>query len=107
MISEISDWFTLPDGTLIRVFGGQKLPHLLSRYAIEKNFMQEVYCHIAIRLSTTLHNTKKVPWNFIPFHIGFNLNLDINTKTYKYNYKYTNVVEITLHFINIEEVKNA
>lgn len=41
-VVEIADWYDSPGGTFIRVFGKEKLSHVLPRYATNKLFMQEV-----------------------------------------------------------------
>lgn len=69
-ISEIVDWFTSLDGTLIRVFDRQNSLHLLPRYTTNKIFMQEVSYHLAIGLSAALHMKKKAPWPNLPMQIG-------------------------------------
>jgi len=66
VIIDIADWYASLDGTFIRVFGGEKPPHVLPRYATEKLIMQEVSYHLATRLSATLHSKKKAPWPTLP-----------------------------------------
>lgn len=40
-VSELAGWFASPNGTYLRVFGGQKSPHLLPRYATDKLVMKK------------------------------------------------------------------
>jgi len=69
-VLEIANWFASPDGTFLRAFSGQKLPHILSRYAINKLVMQEVSYHLSIGLSIALHRKKKTPCLTLPMQIG-------------------------------------
>lgn len=49
-LAEISDWFSSPDGTYLKVLDYQKLSHLLSRYSTNKLVMHEVAYHLSIYL---------------------------------------------------------
>ena len=70
MILNIADWYASSCGTFITVFGGEKPSHILPRYSMENMVMQEVSCHLSIRLSIGLHRKNKAPWPFLPLWIG-------------------------------------
>ena len=65
-ISELANWFPLPDGTYLRVFGGNKPPHQLPRYANDKMIMEDVDYHISVGFSGVLQRKKKAPWPTLP-----------------------------------------
>lgn len=69
VILNITDWYASPGGTFIRVFGEEKPPHVLLRYATYKLVMQEVTYHLSIGLSVGLHRKKKAPWPTLPLWI--------------------------------------
>ena len=70
VVSELVDLFASSNDTFLRVFGGQKSPHLLSRYAIDKLVMQEVAYHLSAGLLGVLHRKKKAHWPVLPLQIG-------------------------------------
>lgn len=47
---ELADWFASPDETYLKMFGSQKSPHILPRYATDKLVMQEFAYHISTGL---------------------------------------------------------
>ena len=60
-IVNISYWYASPDGTFIKVFGGEKPPHVLPRFSMDKFFMQDIAYHISIGLLAGMHRRKKAP----------------------------------------------
>ena len=58
----IADWYASPSGTIIRLFGKAKPPHVLPRYATDKLITREVSYHLATWLPVGLQRKKKEPW---------------------------------------------
>ena len=61
VIVDIAFWYASLSSTLIIVFGREKPPHVLPRYATDKLIMQEVSYHLTTRLLASLHRMKKAP----------------------------------------------
>ena len=68
-ISEITDWYASPYATFLRVFSGEKSPHVFPRYSVDNIFMQEVVYHLSTRLAKTLHRKKIALLRMLPLQI--------------------------------------
>ena len=66
VILNIVDWYASLSGTFIRVFGGEKPPHVLPMYATDKLVMQEISYHLSMGLFIGLHRNKKASLHAFP-----------------------------------------